>query len=171
MFPILRTIGLWLVHASAAVLVLALWGCAKMPNGPYGYVDYGQVRVGGDYIKQVDSKPGKVDPGLEPPNLLFPSDRMVFSHYPREIVFRWNPVDGTPADAQYLFEEDFTCDDKDQKFGDWSREPEPMFAYLTGKTTLNDRFVGAQPGRWRVKLVCKSGESNWSSWKYFLFTQ
>ena len=38
-------------------------------------------------------------------------------------------------------------------------QPDPMFAYRTGKTTLNDRFMRAQPGRWRVKVIARSGES------------
>jgi len=30
-------------------------------------------------------------------------------------------------------------------------------------------FIGAQPGRWRVKAKSEYGESEWSKWFYFRF--
>ena len=166
-----RLIGI-LLAAATIVLPPALGGCANAPHGPYQYRGYSDsMRVGGDFIEMVTYKPGMKDEGLRPPRLLYLQNRMVFSHYPRELVYRWEPAGGTPPDAEYLFEYDFVCGAPDKQFGDWSKQPDPPFAYRTGKTTLNDRFVGANPGRWRVKVIAKSGESDWSEWRYFRFTQ
>ncbi len=160
-----------LVAIATVILPFTLSGCANASRGPYQYRDYSDtMRVGGDFIEMVTYKAGLKDNHLRPPKLLYPLSRMVFSHYPRELVYRWEPAERTPPDAEYLFEYDFVCGN-DEQFGDWSKQPDPMFAYRTGKTTLNARFVGAQPGRWRVKVVAKSGESDWSEWRYFRFTQ
>lgn len=150
---------------------LATTGCADAPRGPYQFRDYSDIyRVGGDDLGMVRYRPGKKSDRLQPPTLLYPLDRMVFGHFPRELVFRWEPAAGTPAGVEYLFEIDSVCGN-DERFGDWSRQPEPMFAFRTAKTTLNDRFEGAQPGRWRAKVVDRGGESEWSGWRYFRFTQ
>ncbi len=160
-----------LTATAMLTFTVGLIGCAGAPRGPYQFRDYSDARrVGGDFIETVAYKPGIKDDHLRPPKLLYPLDRMVFSHYPRELVYRWQPAESTPPDAEYLFEYDLVCGD-DEKFGDWSKQPDPMFAYRTGKTTLNDRFLGAQPGRWRVKAIARSGESDWSEWRYFRFAQ
>lgn len=158
------------------VLSIVFPGCidgqhGPPPRGPYKYRDYSDtMRAGGDFIEMVVYKPGRINHELRPPKLLYPLDRMVFSHFPREIVYRWESVEGTPIDSEYLFELDFTTG-SEERFGDWSKEAEPIFAYRTGHTTLNDRFVGGQPGRWRVKVINTTGESEWSQWRYFRFTQ
>jgi hypothetical protein len=160
-----------IIALAGLTFTVGLIGCADAPRGPYQFRDYSDTtRVGGDFIEMVAYKPGNKDDHLRPPKLLYPLDRMVFSHYPRELVYRWQPAEGAPPDAEYLFEYDFVCGN-DEKFGDWSEQPGPTFAYRTGKTTLNDRFMGAQPGRWRVKVIAKSGESDWSEWRYFRFTR
>jgi hypothetical protein len=153
---------------------MALTGsnCAKAPHGPYAYHDYSDtLRIGGDFIDMESYEPGKPNTTLQPPTLVYPPNHSVFSYYPRELFYRWKPAAGTPPNAQYLFEYDSTCCGNDEKFGDWTKASEPMFAYRTGKQTLNDRFEGAQPGRWRVKAIDATGESAWSDWSYFRFTQ
>jgi hypothetical protein len=153
-------------HASGAtrvrlpgpvILTILVAGCTEAPRGPYAFRDHGLPRIGGDYIEMIHYHPGKKDEQLRPPLLLYPPDGAVFCHFPRELVFRWEPAKGTPRDVEYLFQQG-------------SVEQEPMFAYRTGKTTLNDRFDGAQPGRWRVKGIDRTGEGEWSEWRHFRFT-
>lgn len=165
-----RVLTSQVICAACAIAALAIIGCADAPHGPYAFRDYGDLRVGGDFIERVPYRPGTVDARLRPPTLLYPEDRMVFGHYPRELVFRWEPAVGTPADAEFLFEMDYVCGGGDE-FGDWARQPDPFLASRTRKTTLNTRFVGAQPGRWRIKVLGQSGESEWSAWRYFRFTR
>lgn len=145
---------------------------ASRPAGPYQYDDVSDtLRLGGDYLEAIARRPdGPINPALAPPVLINPPDKSVYAHYPREIVLQWSPAPGTPPDVQYLAQKDFTSDD-DREFGDWSKQPEPFFTYRTGKTAMSIRFVGAQPGRWRVKAIDKTGESPWSQWRYFRFTR
>lgn len=141
-------------------------------KSPYYFKDVSStIRIGGDYLDSLAERAeGPLSPSLEPPILLYPEDHAVFCHFPREIVFRWRPARGTPREVEYLVQIENTCKGDDEKFGDWTDEP-PFFTDRTGKTTMNERFVGAQPGRWRVKTINKTGESKWSDWSYFRFTQ
>ncbi len=141
-------------------------------KSPYYFKDVSPTkRTGGDYLENLAERTeGPLNPSLEPPILLYPEDRAVFCHFPRELVFCWHPVRGTPREVEYLVQIEDTCEGDDEKFGDWTDEP-PFFTYRTGKTTINERFVGAQPGRWRVKAIDNTGESKWSDWRYFRFTQ
>jgi len=115
--------------------------------------------------------PGKRSSTLQPPTLLSPPDRSVFGHYPRELVYRWKPAPSTPAGAKYLIQCDDTSYGNDATFGDWSRQQDSADTNRTGKTSFHDWFAGAQPGRWRVKAVDETGESEWSEWRYFRFTR
>src|SRR5258708_27482571 len=104
------------------ISVLTLGGCdvvtGPVPHGPYQFYDNSdRVRTGGDFLGMITYKPTKRSDYLQPPQLLYPLDRMTFSHYPRELVYRWRPADGTPPDAQFIFECDFICGN-DEKFGD-----------------------------------------------------
>jgi len=139
-------------------------------RSPYNFCDISDtLRVGGDFIQVVAYPSGaQKSQTLKPPILLYPPDRAVFCHFPREIVHRWQPAKGSTEQARYLFQYVFTTGQEEQ-FGDWSNHPAPAEAYLTGKTNLNERFVGSQPGRWRVKAVDETGESEWSEWRYFRF--
>src|SRR5438477_587955 len=78
-------------------------GCADAPHGPYQFRDHSDtMRMGGDFIEMTTYKPGIKDEHLRPPKLLYPSDRRVFTHYPRELTYRWEPAEGTPPDVEYL---------------------------------------------------------------------
>ena len=142
------------------------------PHGAYAYRDVSDTqRIGGDYLECLsDRHEGARSDRLKPPTPMNPPDRAIFSHFPREIILKWRPAPGMPADVEYLVQEDFTSNGNYENFGDWSQQPEPLFTYRTGKTTMNIRFMGAQPGRWRVKAMDKSGESEWCPWQYFRFT-
>lgn len=141
-------------------------------SGPYKYKDLSDThRIGSDSLGSIaDCKEGPRSPNLKPPVPLQPADRSVFHHYPREIVFRWKPAPGTPPDIQYYIQTDFTWKGDEKTFGDWKDEA-PMSTERTGKTSMNYRHFGAQPGRWRVKVFDKSGESEWCAWQYFRFTR
>jgi hypothetical protein len=156
----------------AAAAFLAMAGCTLQMPGEYGYADVSDtMRIGCDCLAVVSyPTAAPKSPTLKPPVLINPPDQSVFGHVPRVIEYRWEPAAGTPPDARYLFQHDFVSGD-DERFGDWSRSEPPSQAHLTGKTTLNGRFVGAQPGRWRVKATDTTGESEWSEWRHFRFTR
>src|SRR4051812_44368538 len=94
--------------AIAAVLMgsIGIAGCGE-PLGPYQYRDKGDtLRIGGDFLGMVRYRPGPANERLQPPKLLYPRDGMVFSHYPRELTYRWEPTGVNPQDVEYLFESD-----------------------------------------------------------------
>lgn len=153
-------------------------GQTSRPSGPYAYEDLSDTeRVGGDYLETiVQCSDGPISPTLRPPLLISPANKTVYSHYPREVVLQWSPAPETPSDAQYLVQQEYRVYDecnsaRQTGFGDWSKQPPPFLTFRTGKTTMNIRFVGAQPGRWRVKTIDETGESPWSEWWYFRFTR
>jgi hypothetical protein len=111
---------------------------------------------------------GRISATLKPPILTSPANRSVFSHYPRRFTLRWLPAAGTPKNVAYLVQWQST-DPNTKQFGNWAHEKAPGFAFRTPETSFADEFIGAQPGRWRVKAVDKTRESNWSEWRYFLF--
>lgn len=140
--------------------------------GPYKYVDTNGIRIGGDYEDALsDYTEGPVSPELKPPDLLCPSDKAVFDHYPRLLAYTWRPSQGTPKDAKYLVQTEFTWKGDYTHFGEWDNQTKSMFTYLTHKTSMSKLFMGAQPGRWRVKVIHGSTESEWSAWRYFRFTR
>ncbi len=142
------------------------------PDEPYEYVDVSDTfRIGGDYIKVLDDYERKnPNPHLQTPVPLAPRNRSEFNHYPRDLIPRWKAGNETAHKTQYLVQHQWTCRGKEEEFGEWTNE-RPMFTYLTGKQSMNIRFIGAQPGRWRVKAIDESGEGPWSEWLYFRFTE
>ncbi len=141
-------------------------------KSPYYFKDVSTThRIGGDYLESFAKRSENLlIADLEPPTLLYPDNFSVFCHFPREIVFRWQPSRDTSCDVEYLVQIQDTWKGDYSKFGDWPDEL-PSMTYRTGKTLMNERFVGAQPGRWRVKTIDKRGESKWSEWQYFRFTR
>ncbi len=105
---------------------------------------------------------------LPQPTQLYPTDGMIFSHYPRQTVLVWEKV---PDAASYTVEIDCYhcctgnawCTDKGRQ---WRLAPG-----LT-KTVYAFQFVGAQPGRWRVWAVGADGVAGAKSeWSQFSYTQ
>ncbi len=104
--------------------------------------------------------------GAVPP-LLEPAEGAVFNHYPRTMTFKWSPV-GIPG-ATYSIEIDaFGA----VNAGKWAQETFSTCAvyHNIAGTSFNHSFVGAQPGRWRVRAKIDGRYCNWSEWRYFRFT-
>jgi hypothetical protein len=96
-----------------------------------------------------------------------PTDGQVFNHYPRKITFKWNPVN--LSGVKYTVEVDaFHAIHANQ----WAEQTGQVFGIYHNITTnyLNHNFVGAQPGRWRVRAVIGGVTCAWSPWSYFRFT-
>jgi hypothetical protein len=56
--------------------------------------------------------------------------------------------------------------------GQWAAQSFRSFGVyhnITG-TSFNHSFVGAQPGRWRVRAKVGDRYCSWSEWSYFRFT-
>ena len=96
-----------------------------------------------------------------------PVSGQVFNHYPRTIQFKWNPV-SLPG-VKYTVEVDaFHAIHANQ----WAEQTGQVFRiyHNLGTNQLNHSFVGAQPGRWRVRAVIGRRACAWSPWSYFRFT-
>jgi hypothetical protein len=97
------------------------------------------------------------------PRLIHPQDGDVFDHWPRKMQFRWHPVELDKT--VYSVEVDYFT-------GQWA-EASGGSTYLyhnVAGTTLDHVFVGAQPGRWRVRAVVDGTPCSWSPWSYFRYT-
>jgi len=106
------------------------------------------------------------------PTPISPANRSIFTHYPRTTKLNWNPSDGTQP-ITYSVEVQYTWCGDFNEFGSWT-EGRYNLAATSGEinnTEYTFNFVGAQPGRWRVKAKNSYGESGWSEWWYFRFTQ
>lgn len=107
-------------------------------------------------------------PKLAAPVQLLPEEGEVFEIFPRATSLTWEAVDGA---ASYDIEIDcFICCDPD----DWCTDiGEPAYSSVTGLTSPQYDFewVGAQPGRWRVRAVRSNGqEGDWTDWREFVYT-
>ncbi len=92
-----------------------------------------------------------------------PQNGDVFDHYPRNMQLRWSPVN-LPG-VTYTVEIDFF-------YNTWAEETgRATYLYHNlATTTLDHVFVGAQPGRWRVRAKVDNTFCSWSPWSYFRFT-
>jgi hypothetical protein len=103
------------------------------------------------------------------PTLTQPLNNQTFSHYPRKTVFKWNRIYLSNVTVRYYIEIDaFGA----RSAGKWSAE--------TGRTWLvsgpltspvyEHFFVGAQRGRWRVRVKAGNIMCPWSDWRYFKYS-
>jgi len=118
-----------------------------------------------DFLKEVyhpEDASGEFQ--LPAPKPEAPANGAVFDHYPQHMVFRWQPVAGVKGGIKYLVQVDFGNDPDRWQDGH-------MMSYLTDKTSMKGKFVGANPGRWRVKVVTGSKASRWCEWQFFRFTR
>jgi uncharacterized protein YgiM (DUF1202 family) len=100
--------------------------------------------------------------GLPAPMLISPADGQVFDIFPRDTVLTWQGVStalGYEVEIQYCT----------------SNETSSCVALqtvpVTG-TSFSFAFVGAQPGRWRVRTEGPAGVfSAWSEWRSFRYTR
>jgi len=98
------------------------------------------------------------------PLLITPIDQSIFDHYPRIIDIRWYPVSG-----QYPVSYAIAIGNSDPNGASWHAD-EVIESKLAFPFFMMS-FVGAQPGRIRVKATNDIGESEWSDYRYFKFTR
>jgi hypothetical protein len=108
---------------------------------------------------------------LAAPTPVGPPSGSVFSNFPRTTTLSWSAVAGA---AQYTLELDLNTCGEDQST--WCSDVQPDSFGNTkipvSGTSYTFDFVGAQPGRWRVRAVDPSGEAGETSdWQYFTYTQ
>jgi hypothetical protein len=101
------------------------------------------------------------EPLVAVPTQLSPADGTVFSHDPRYTTLVWSTAAGA---AEYQVQTQY-WDPYEE--GSWQG-----YAGGTGVDTSFDfLFVGAQPGRWRVRAINADGVLGvWSPWWFFEYT-
>ncbi len=90
-----------------------------------------------------------------------------FDHWPRKMQMRWDPVQ-IPG-VTYSVEVDAWGA---SRTGQWAEESGAS-AWITHNitdTTMSHEFVGAQPGRWRVRAHVNGVACAWSPWSYFNYS-
>ena len=156
-----------LTGAGAAIYVF-LWGPSESPPdtvqsaapGATEDTTAATVRPPETTTTLVDRVPG--DPSTAP-QLVTPTDGAVFDHFPRITTLSWTPVEGASA---YEVEAQFGRRDPSGPCC-WAEE---YVSEQTISTAYTFSFVGAQPGRWRVRTVFPDGtRSNWSEWWVFFY--
>jgi tetratricopeptide (TPR) repeat protein len=101
--------------------------------------------------------------GLVAPNLLSPAPGTVFGHFPRDTMVVWGDV---PGAVSYVVEWDY-------KFsGTWASERGFEIRLIrTTQPMANFKFIGRQPGRWRVWAIDPAGQPGpKSGWREFTYT-
>ncbi|MFO7881048.1 MAG: hypothetical protein R6U52_00755 [Kosmotogaceae bacterium] len=106
--------------------------------------------------------------------LVSPANESVFNHYPRSMTLEWT-AKGITGSVKYYLEIQFcwihsTDPDNPNYFGVW--EEGNYTGTVLEKTVnyYNFNFIGAQPGRWRVRAEDGNGFCEWTEWWYFKFT-
>ena len=143
------------------------YGYLQMPMLPHprtydfliGFDDDGTV------FTKIDPYNGRFSTDGSPtsPEIIIPTDRAAFSHYPRILDCRWFPSSGLYP-MTYIFELGAGQPFGPEQFhGEEIESDLPIPFFMT-------TFGGAQPGRFRVKAKNKLGESDWSDYRYFSFT-
>jgi hypothetical protein len=103
------------------------------------------------------------------PILQQPFNNQVFSHYPRKTNFRWTPITLPNTTVQYYVEIDaFGA----RVSGKWSADTGRTWLVSgpLNQATYEHFFVGAQRGRWRVRVKAGGILCPWSDWGYFRYT-
>ena len=103
------------------------------------------------------------------PILISPPSLVVYTHAPRTTTLKWEESNGTKP-IRYHVEVEYTWHNT-SSFTQWNEEHDYAWVEETQDTELTFNFVGGQPGRWRVRAVNDYGESEWSEWRYFRYTQ
>lgn len=96
-----------------------------------------------------------------------PQAHDTFDHWPRKIQFGWDPVN-VPG-AMYSLEVDAFGAINGNKWAEATGQSFLTLHNISG-TTREISFVGAQPGRWRVRAKIGGRNCSWSPWQYFNFT-
>jgi len=102
------------------------------------------------------------------PSLISPENLSLFDFFPRTTPLSWSAVPGAVSyQVDRSFCESWTLPDYPTTCTVWTNYP------ITGAegTSFTFDFVGAQPGRWRVRAVFPSGVLGpWSDYRYFRYT-
>lgn len=106
------------------------------------------------------------------PKLISPENGAILNYYPRNLTLDWESSSGSGTITyvlEYGFTDSFSHEDL-YDMGEWGADCTLFYPlkYLS-ETSYSFVFVGAQPGRWRVKAKSEYGESEWSKWFYFRF--
>jgi len=102
------------------------------------------------------------------PTLCDPLNGDTFDHWPRLTHFHWNPVNLKNVNYYNIEIDAFGANDA----GKWSAEVGKTW-FVSGPLFNNNfehMFVGAQPGRWRVRAQVGGLLGPWSDWSYFNYT-
>jgi len=103
------------------------------------------------------------------PRLTQPFNNQVFSHYPRRTIFRWNRIYLSNMTVRYYIEIDaFGA----RSAGKWAAEVGRTWLVSgpLSSPVFEHYFVGAQRGRWRVRVKAGNIMCPWSDWNYFRYT-
>ena len=143
-----------------------------------GMKDATPVSVKGTYTlvpNEVESSPpappeapmailSKLEPPVLTPKLVSPLDNATFATIPRLTVCKWKPYLGA---VSYILEWDYLNN------AVWQSETSNRYMeVLANGTEASFDFIGAQPGRWRVRPVNAQGKrGNPSEWRGFAYTR
>ncbi len=110
----------------------------------------------------------KLNPNLAAPEPVSPAAGAVFNYYPRRLTLKWK---ASPGAVSYTVELDCFHGCESNKWCSDLGKPWQVKSGLTA-TSYTFKFVGAQPGRWRVWAVDASGKNSpKSEWREFSFTK
>jgi len=103
------------------------------------------------------------------PSLVSPENLSVFDFFPRTTPLSWTAVpDAVSYEIDRAWCESWQDPDYPTTCSVWTNYP---IASVQG-TTFSFDFVGAQPGRWRVRAIYPSGgQGPWSAYNYFRYLQ
>ena len=106
----------------------------------------------------------KLEPPVLTPKLVSPLDNATFATIPRLTVCKWKPYLGA---VSYILEWDYLNN------AVWQSETSNRYMeVLANGTEASFDFIGAQPGRWRVRPVNAQGKrGNPSEWRGFAYTR
>ena len=136
------------MFASLIFVILCFMPMCEGPVGPVG--------PEGPTVSQLDA-----------PILLSPGNLATFNIYPRTTTLYWSSV---VSAVQYNLQVDYgwDCSATDACLS-WSRPDQYIDINVQG-TTYTFNFVGAQPGRWRVRaLDSRNNPGRWSEYRYFRY--
>ena len=104
------------------------------------------------------------------PNLVLPRDETVCSHYPRFLDLRWQPSSGVypltyEVEIGHMYFKAGKSNSGIETRAVWESE-----IIDSAMPMITISFVGASPGRWRVRGRNCKGSSAWSDYRGFSFT-
>jgi hypothetical protein len=124
-------------------------------------------------FRSISDAEKRVGIDLPAPVQLSPANNAVFDHYPRMTRIEWSPVEGA---VSYTVEVDYCDGGLKNRSG--CVDPQPLNlknnSSMSGivETSYRFDFIGANPGRWRVRAVDKEGREGFASpWRRFVYLQ